>query len=111
MRSKKYKKLADLMVRFFQTYDAAEGVPSFEKFADTVGADGGVLREYAAASPYFAAATSRCLAILRDRVTDAALLRRYDPSFCKYLLDTLNEQAACGTGEENAPFAVEIKIV
>lgn len=107
MRAK--KQLADKMIVFFQNYDAAEGVPSFEKFADTVGYDGEELRALAERDGYFARAYRRCQSILRDRLTDGALLRRYDSSFCKYALDSL--KCAELDGGENTPLAVEVRIV
>ena len=107
MRAK--RQLADKMIVFFQNYDAAEGVPSFEKFADTVGCDGEELRALADSDEVFARAYRRCQSILRDRLTDGALLRRYDSSFCKYALDSLN--CAVVNGGENTPLAVEVRIV
>ena len=107
MRAK--RQLKESMIAFFQNYDTAEGVPSFEKFADTVGCDGEELRLLAERDADFARAYRRCLSILRDRLTDGALLRRFDPSFCKYALDSLN--AADVDGGENTPLEVEIRIV
>ncbi len=103
------KQLSQSMVDFFQSYDAAEGVPSFEKFADAVGIDSEELLELSRQSLSVGRAYRRCLAILRDRLTDGALLRRYDPSFCKYALDSLN--CAVVDSGEKAPLEVEIKIV
>ena len=101
--------LSEQMIAFFQNYEASEGLPSFEKFASSVGCDGEEVREMCEKSEHFARAYRRCLAILRDRLTDAALLRRYDPSFCKYVLDTLND--ADDIGGEDTPLAVEVRIV
>ena len=103
------KQLSEKMIAFFQNYDALEGVPSFEKFADTVGCDGEELRLLADGNADFARAYRRCQSILRDRLTDGALLRRYDSSFCKYALDSLN--CAVVDGGENAPLEVEVRIV
>ena len=103
------KALSKTMIAFFQNYDEAEGLPSFEKFADTVGCDGEELRELAEADADFARAYRRCQSILRDRLTDGALLRRYDPSFCKYALDSLN--CAVVNSGDNAPLEVEVRIV
>ena len=108
MRSKK-SKLSQEMITYFKNYDAAEGLPSFEKFADTVGLDGEDLRAMCGQDAAFARAYRRCLSILRDRLTDAALMRRYDPSFCKYVLDSLSSAEL--DGGENAPLEVEVRIV
>ena len=105
----KERLLSQKMIAYFQNYDAAEGLPSFEKFADTVGLDGEALLQLKEESALFARAYRRCLAILRDRLTDGALLRRYDPSFCKYALDSLN--CAVVDSGENAPLEVEVRIV
>ncbi len=110
MDVKATKQLANKMIVFFQNYDAAEGVPSFEKFADTVGCDGEELRRLSEDDASFARAYRRCLSILRDRLTDGALLRRYDSSFCKYALDSLND--ADVNGGDNAPLdAVEVRVI
>ena len=99
------------MVRFFQTYDQAEGIPSFEKFADTIGADAQDIDAWSKQSKHFRRAVARCTRILRDRLTDAALLRRYDPSFCKYVLDSMNDVGDSDGDGRAAPFKVEIIVV
>lgn len=106
------RRLAEKMVAYFDGYDAQEGVPSFEKFAQAVSLDGkSELLSLAARFPPLSAAVLRCRDILRDRVTDAALLRRYDPSFCKYLLDALAAESAAQQTSEGAPLEVEVRIV
>ena len=105
------RRLAEKMISYFETYDAQEGVPSFEKFAQAVSLDG--RRElFSLASRFFVieAAIARCRDVLRDRVTDAALLRRYDPSFCKYLLDALAAESASAE-EADGGISVEVEIV
>ena len=103
-------RLIEDMVSFFTRYDTQEGVPSFEKFAAAQGLAGeSELLALAARHADVQAAMRRCRAILRDRISDAALLRRFDPSFCKYLLDTLACQAE--NAEDAGAFEVEVRIV
>ena len=101
-------RLSEKMIAYFEQYDAQEGVPSFEKFAQTVSLDGKrELLSLAARFPVLSAAIARCRDVLRDRLTDAALLRRYDPSFCKYLLDALAAESGSG---EDAEERIEVEV-
>ncbi len=104
------KQTAQQMIGFFQTYDAQEGVPSLDKFADTVGLDGEALRAQASVSPTLARAIRRCNTILCDRLRDGGLLKRYDPSFCKYLLDSLKDADQLGGDQDQTAFEVKIEI-
>ena len=105
----KYKALASQMVDFFKNYDAAEGIPSFEKFAESAGVDGEELARLSGSSLAVGRAYRQCIRILRDRLTDGALLKRYDSSFCKYTLDALDR--AVIDGGEKPPLEVEIRVV
>ena len=106
------KRLAEKMIAYFEGYDAQEGVPSFEKFAQAVSLDGKhALFSLASRFPVLSASVLRCRDILRDRVTDAALLRRYDPSFCKYLLDALAAESASEAQKEEGGIEVEVRVL
>ena len=62
-----------------------DGVPSFDKFAKSIGAtleDVENFREH----KEFDRAYRECNEIRRDYLIDSALTRRYDPSFVKFLL-------------------------
>ena len=86
-RRKKAKYTPDLarkMYQFFLGYSDG-GLPSFRKFAGSVGmtlADVEGFRRHR----LFEAAYRECMAIRRDYLIDRALERRFDPSLTKYLL-------------------------
>ena len=95
-RKIEYKdEMPKLLYSFFTTYTDTAGAPSFEKFArsngltlDTVNA----FRE----NEEFDRAYRECNEIRRDYLIDAALTRRHDPSFVKFLLG-----AEYGMGEKD----------
>lgn len=82
-------RLAARMLRFFTSYEG-EGVPSFEKFARSVGTDAEMLRALRE-NEAFDRVYRECGEIRRDYLIDQALCRRYDPSFVKFLLSEESE--------------------
>lgn len=81
--------LTSRMLRFFASYEG-EGVPSFEKFARSVGTDAEMLRALRE-DEAFDRVYRECSEIRRDYLIDQALCRRYDPSFVKFLLSEESE--------------------
>ena len=69
---------------FFITYSDS-GAPSFEKFARSIGVTLEKIEHFRKHSE-FERAYRECNEIRRDYLIDAALTRRYDPSFSKFLL-------------------------
>ena len=69
---------------FFITY-SDPGVPSFEKFARSIGATLEEITQFRKHGE-FERAYRECNEIRRDYLIDAALTRRHDPSFSKFLL-------------------------
>ena len=100
--------LSSEMVAYFRDYNG-EGVPTFTKFAESMGTDTASLLE--SPSPCFRRAYEECRRILCDRVADGALSRRLDPSFAKFYLSSplfgfADEEAATAA----VPFEVNIRI-
>jgi len=84
-----------LLYTFFTSYSDSSGVPSFSKFARSIGA---TLRDIEGFRRHgkFDAAWRECSEIRRDYLIDSALCRRHDPSFVKFLLS-----AEFGMGEKD----------
>lgn len=89
---------------FFVSYGDGDGVPSFTKFARSVGAVTEDLESFRCHAE-FERAYRECNEIRRDYLTDAALNKRYDPSFVKFLLS-----AEYGVGERKETADTELKV-
>ena len=84
-RKVKYSgKLPRQLYTFFITYSDS-GAPSFEKFARSIGATLEEITKFRSHGE-FERAYRECNEIRRDYLIDAALTRRHDPSFSKFLL-------------------------
>lgn len=93
MKNKKAKYTSDLprrMYTFFIGYDEAQGAPSYEKFARSVGMCVEDLESFRKRRE-FERAYRECGEIRRDYLIDKALTRRFDPSFTKFLLSADGE--------------------
>ena len=73
-----------LLYTFFITFSDM-GMPSFDKFARSIGATLDDILQFRKHRE-FERAYRECNEIRRDYLIDAALTRRYDPSFSKFLL-------------------------
>ena len=83
----KYKsEMPRLLYSFFISYSDS-GAPSFEKFARSIGVTVAELEKYRNKQE-FDRAWRECNEIRRDYLIDAALTRRHDPSFVKFLLSS-----------------------
>lgn len=103
-RGIKYSKdLPRLLYGFFNSWQDA-GLPSFDKFARSIGTTAEVLRDMRKHSE-FDRAWRECIEIRRDYLIDAALTRRFDPSFAKFLI---TEDAS--SNEEGESLAVSITV-
>ena len=93
----KYQKnLAKKMYLYFASYSDPTGVPSFGKFAKSIGA---TLEEISSFRRIkrFDRAWRECSEIRRDYLIDMALTKRFDSSFAKFLLSLDAEGGeACG---------------
>ena len=84
-----------LLYTYFISYSDGTGAPSFMKFAKNIGATLEDVLSFRKHSE-FERAYRECNEIRRDYLIDAALTRRYDPSFSKFLLG-----AEFGMGEKD----------
>ena len=97
--------LAKKMYIYFASYDAPFGVPSFGKFARSIGV---TLAELSACrkNAKFDRAWCECTEIRRDYLIDMALTKRFDSSFDKFLL-SLETESDSADGE----LAVSLEVV
>ena len=103
-RGIKYSKdLPRFLYGFFNSWQDT-GLPSFDKFARSIGTTAEALREMRKHSE-FDRAWRECIEIRRDYLIDAALTRRFDPSFAKFLI---TEEA--GGEEAGESLAVSITV-
>lgn len=84
------KDLARRMYIYFASYDEPLGVPSFGKFARSIGT---TLEELSShrRNKKFDEAWRECSEIRRDYLIDMALAKRFDSSFAKHLLSLESE--------------------
>ena len=78
--------IARRMYTYFLSYDGGAGVPSFSKFARSIGTTLAVLEGFRRYKK-FNEAYLECSEIRRDYLIDSALTKRHDSSFTKYLLE------------------------
>lgn len=100
---------AKKMLDFF-AYGEGKGLPSFEKFAFSVGALRSDIERWRKESSLFSKCYDECVCRLCDMLTDGALIKRYDPSFVKFLLSSrygFEEEKE----EEAKPFEVRITVL
>ena len=88
-RPKYTPEMCGRMYRFFLGYED-RGLPSFTKFAKSVGLSTAELLSFRRHSR-FEAAYRECLEIRRDLLIDRALDRRFDGSFVKFLISCEGE--------------------
>jgi hypothetical protein len=98
LKKKKLKYDKDMPKRlytFFANYNESQGAPSFEKFARSIGS---TVEELKALRQHdeFNRAWLEAEEIRRDYLIDAALVKRFDPSFVKYLLSEADREDAEG---------------
>lgn len=101
---KKAKKYDPDLPKKMYLYFTAEatggtGVPSFSKFARSIGLTLDSLRSYRGKRKKFDKAYAECEAIRRDLIIDGALSKRLDSSFAKYLLSEECERSDAGESE------------
>ena len=97
-------KLPREMYLFFCSY-SGEGLPSFRKFAQSIGLTLGDITEYRRHRE-FDRAYRECSEIRRDYLIDNALTRRFDPSFTKFLL--CNEYGEEGSSSDAVDLRLEV---
>ena len=97
--------LAKRMYLYFAEYSEPFGLPSFEKFARSIGVTLEELSSYRKKEK-FDRAWRECNEIRRDYLIDMALSKRFDSSFAKFLL-TLESPEESDDGE----LAVSLEVV
>ena len=97
--------LARRMYLYFAEYSEPVGVPSFEKFARSIGVTLEELSSYRKKEK-FDRAWRECIEIKRDYLIDMALTKRFDSSFAKFLL-SLETESDSADGE----LAVSLEVV
>jgi hypothetical protein len=78
------------MYSFFRDFSDPSGAPSIQKFARSIGMTVEEVGEWRRHED-FERAWRECNEIRRDYLIDMALLRRFDPSFVKFLLSDTEE--------------------
>lgn len=86
MKRKRYQKDFPKKLYLFFTSYKDEGVPSFDKFARSIGATREDVESFRAKNE-FERAYLECMEIRRDYLIDNALMKRFDSSFSKFLLE------------------------
>ena len=96
------------------------GIPSFLKFAIKINTTSRTLRKWATERdengeykhPEFAEAYEECKAMVADMIDDGALVKRFDSSFAKYLLEgryrDKDRQAVSLDEESNEGFVITL---
>ena len=106
-KTRKYDKdLPRQLYTYFCGSVTENTIPSFSKFARSIGVTLASLDKYRKHSE-FDRAWRDCIEIRRDYLTDCALTRRYDPSFVKFLLDF---EAEAELSEKDEGFALTVKV-
>ena len=93
------------MYLFFSAY-SGEGIPSFRKFAASIGATAEDIKCFRDHRE-FDRAYRECSEIRRDYLIDNALAKRFDPSFTKFLLST-EYQAEGDEADDSIDVRVEV---
>ena len=99
------KDLARKMYIYFASYDEPLGVPSFGKFARSIGITLDELTAFRKKQK-FERAWRECIEIRRDYLIDMALAKRFDSSFAKFLLSLESE-----VDSEDGELAVSLEVV
>ncbi|MBQ4116736.1 MAG: hypothetical protein IJD37_05105 [Clostridia bacterium] len=107
MKKKYDRELPREMYTYFINSAAEFSIPSFSKFARSIGVTLDNLDEYRKHKE-FDRAWRDCIEIRRDYLTDCALTRRYDPSFVKFLLGFEADSEA--EADDDNSLAVTVKV-
>ena len=100
------KDLAKRMYIYFASYSEPVGVPSFGKFARSIGITLEELSSFRRKAK-FDKAWRECIEIRRDYLIDMALTKRFDSSFAKQLLSL---EAEDGRSEDGS-LTVSLEVV
>ena len=105
MKNNSYRKdFPHKLYIFFANYSEA-GVPSFLKFARSIGVTSEDVEKWREHKE-FNRAYRECAKIRRDYLIDNALAKRFDASFAKFLLT--EEDGSSDSGEENLNIILKV---
>ena len=105
------KEYSKRMLEFF-TYVDGKALPSFPKFAFSIGARTADLEKWKHENKDFAIAYDECVARLCDMLTDGALVKRFDSSFVKFLLSSkYGFSESDDEVKDDKPFEVKITVM
>ena len=94
---------------FFLNYDGP-GAPSFSKFARSIGATLDDVERYRKHGE-FERAYQECSEIRRDYLIDNGLVKRFDSSFTKFLLNSEYGMGEKQTQEEDKEIKVTLEVI
>ena len=97
------------MYTFFLSFDAP-GVPSFSKFARSIGATLKDIELYRSHRE-FERAYQECSEIRRDYLIDNGLVKRFDSSFTKFLLNAEYGMGEDRTADEDKEIKVTLEVI
>ncbi len=107
--SKYTKDLPRRIYTFFLNYDGP-GLPSFSKFARSIGATLDDLDRYRRHGE-FARACRECSEIRRDYLIDNGLVKRFDSSFTKFLLTSEFGMGDSKGAEEDKEMKITLEVI
>ena len=108
-QSRYTKDLPRKLYTFFLNYDGP-GVPSFSKFARSIGITLNELDAYRRRSE-FERAYQECSEIRRDYLIDNGLVKRFDSSFTKFLLGTEYGMGDARSVEADSELKVTVEVI
>ena len=94
---------------FFLNYDGP-GVPSFSKFARSIGATVYDIEQYRRHRE-FERAYQECSEIRRDYLIDNGLVKRFDSSFTKFLLSTEYSMGVSSDADDDKEIKVTLEVI
>lgn len=107
MKAKYKKEYPRLLYSFFVSYSDTSSLPSFSKFARSIGVTCRDIERFRNHEE-FDRAYRECNEIKRDYLTDCALCKRFDPSFVKFLLSSEYSDASEEEGSDTVHLTLEV---
>ena len=99
-----------LLYTFFISHTDGSDVPSFSKFAKSIGVTLSDIEAFRAKRE-FDRAYRECSEIRKDYLIDSALTRRYDPSFVKFLLSAEFKMGEKEEDKEDGSLRVTLEVI